>query len=238
MIDFATWVGRLDTLAPQYRQSEPFPHIHIDAFLDSASAHALEAEFPQRTSEAWTQYKHINENKTGLTKRDQIPGSLGLIIDELNSPEFVAWLARLTGIPDLIADPSLEGGGLHQSARGGFLNVHADFTVHHHQPTWQRRVNVILYLNDGWQEEWGGAIELWDRQMTKVRREDLPAPQPYRSSSTQNEVSILPSRTRCSARTGVSRKGVALYYYSGSESESRAQRRTRRVRKIPQAKPP
>ena len=75
---------------------------------------------------------------------------MGAVVDELNSAAFVAWLSELTGIPDLIADPSLEGGGLHQSGTGGFLNVHADFTTHRHQKHWRRRVNVIVYLNPHW----------------------------------------------------------------------------------------
>jgi hypothetical protein len=68
------------------------------------------------------------------------------VADELNSPEFVEWLSELTGIPGLIADTDLEGGGLHQSGRGGFLNIHADFTMHHYHKHWRRRVNLILYL--------------------------------------------------------------------------------------------
>ena len=74
-------------------------------------------------------------------------------------------MSALTGIPGLLADPSLEGGGMHQTEPGGFLNVHADFTMHHHQTRWHRRVNLILYLNEDWQDAWGGQLELWDRAM-------------------------------------------------------------------------
>ena len=155
MIDLGSLISRLGALEPQYQESEPFPHIHLENFLDESVAQGLEAAFPARASESWTQWKHFNENKCGLTKRDHIPEKLGQLIDEFNSPDFTTWLSRLTGIPNLIADPSLEGGGLHQSGRGGFLNIHADLTVHHHQPTWRRRVNVILYLNDCWQADWG-----------------------------------------------------------------------------------
>ena len=80
------------------------------------------------------------------------------MIDELNSPQFVSWLGDLTGIPDLMPDPSLEGGGMHQTQAGGFLNIHADFTMHHHRENWRRRCNLILYLSEGWMEEWGGHL--------------------------------------------------------------------------------
>src|SRR5207253_7370897 len=91
-------------------------------------------------------------------------------VQELNSPDFVSWLCDLTGIPGLMPDPSLEGGGLHQSARGGFLNIHTDFSMHHYHKNWRRRVNLILYLNKGWQEAWGGAIEFWETSMRRDRK--------------------------------------------------------------------
>ena len=69
---------------------------------------------------------------------------------ELNKEEFVSALSELTGIKGLKPDPSLEGGGLHQTQRGGFLNIHADFTVHPHKRNWRRRVTVLVYLNDDW----------------------------------------------------------------------------------------
>jgi len=80
-----------------------------------------------------------------MAKRELFPCSLRAIADELNTPRFLGWLSGLTGIPGLMADPRLEGGGLHQARRGGFLNVHTDFSHHHYHPNWRRRVNLVLY---------------------------------------------------------------------------------------------
>ncbi len=102
-----------------------------------------------------------------MTERSALPPGIGAVVDELNSDAFVTWLTELTGIPGLFADPSLEGGGLHQSGTGGFLHVHADFTTHRHHTHWRRRVNVIVYLTPDWQPEWGGALELWDEGMQR-----------------------------------------------------------------------
>ena len=120
-------------------------------------------EFPQPASDAWTQYKHANENKLGMPRRELFPAMIGAVTDALNSQEFVEWVSRLTGIPGLVADPMLEGGSLHQSGPGGYLNVHTDFSKHHFHPHWHRRVNLILYLNPQWEESWGGSLELWER---------------------------------------------------------------------------
>ena len=64
----------------------------------------------------------------------------------------------------------MDGGGLHQTMRGGHLNIHADFSTHHAHENWARRVNILLYLNEEWREEWGGELELWDQDMTAKRR--------------------------------------------------------------------
>jgi hypothetical protein len=135
------------------------------------------------------------------------------MIDELNSATFTAFLSRLTGIADLIADPSLEGGGMHQTERGGFLNVHADFTMHHHQKQWRRRVNLILYLNEGWQPEWGGELELWDREMKRCAVKIPPQLNSVAIFNTDDtSFHGLPDPIRFPP--GITRKSLALYYYT------------------------
>src|SRR5487761_387494 len=112
---YARWNGPLPALARRYREAKPFPHIRLTEFLEPHTAHSFANEFPAPSSSAWIQYKHYNENKAGLTKRELFPATMGKVVDELNSPKFLAWLSELTGIPDLVADQTLEGGGLHQS---------------------------------------------------------------------------------------------------------------------------
>ena len=148
--DYQKWEAKLPELARAYREAQPFPCIRLENFLNEAAARILEQEFPKPDDISWIHYKHYNENKLGKTKREEFPLNIGKVIDEFNSPRFTAFMSKLTSIPDLMADPSLDGGGMHQTERGGFLNVHADFTMHHYQKHWHRRVNLILYLNPGW----------------------------------------------------------------------------------------
>src|SRR4030088_3502056 len=118
LFPYEKWDRALPALAKQYRENYPCPHIRLIDFLKPETASAMAKEFPQPASEAWTQYKHANENKLGMAHRDLFPPTLGAVTDELNSPEFVAWLSELTGIPNLIADPLLEGGGAHPRGPG------------------------------------------------------------------------------------------------------------------------
>jgi len=213
---YSKWNARVAELAGVYRENQPFPHIHLAEFLEPETALSIAAEFPAADTNAWTQYKHHNENKSGLAKRELFPPRLGAVADELNSPDFVAWLSILTGIPGLIPDPSLEGGGLHQSTQAGFLNVHTDFSMHHYKKNWRRRVNVICYLNPGWNEEWGGAIEFWERSMQRCAAKYPPLLN-HAVIFTTDERSLhgFPDPLTCPA--GVSRKSLAFYYYTVEE---------------------
>ena len=203
----------LPALAARYAEADPYPHVTIGDFLAPGVAARLAADFPPPTGRDWINYKHVNEHKFGQTKRAFFPDSIGGVIDELNGPRFVAWLSRLTGIEGLLPDPSLEGGGMHQTPAGGFLNVHADFTMHHHRPTWRRRCNLIVYLNPEWHEEWGGAIELWDEAMTRaVVRVPPLLNQAVIFNTTETTYHGYPDPIRCPA--DVTRRSIALYYFT------------------------
>lgn len=188
-------------------------------------------EFPDHYSDAWIRYKHHNENKLGLPNRELFPWILRAVTDELNSPEFLNWLSPLTGIAGLISDPSLEGGGLHQSGRGGFLNVHTDFSTHHYRKNWRRRVNLILYLNEGWRPEWGGAIELWESNMRHCEAKVLPLLNHALIFNTDDKsFHGFPEPLTCPEN--VSRKSLALYYYT-VETDSKTPARSTNYRARP-----
>jgi hypothetical protein len=96
---------------------------------------------------------------------------------------------------------------------GGFLNIHADFTVHPRQRTWQRRVNLLLYLNETWQPEWGGDLELWSRDMQRCEEKIAPVGNRAVVFSTDPEsYHGHPDPMRCPP--GVARKSLALYYFT------------------------
>jgi hypothetical protein len=213
LFPYGKWHSQLASLAKQYQNNQPFPHICLEEFLDPEAAEVIAKEFPAPGTDAWTQYKHHNENKLGMAKRELFPPRLGAVADELNCPDFVAWLSALTGIVGLMPDPSLEGGGLHQSGTGGFLNVHTDFSMHHYHRNWRRRVNVIVYLNPGWKEEWGGAIEFWEKPMRRCAAKYAPLLNRAVIFTTDDRsLHGFPDPLRCPE--GETRKSLAFYYYT------------------------
>jgi hypothetical protein len=203
---------RIDELARSYRSSTPGPHLAFHHFLEPALAAELAAQFPSDPRAHQVRYRHVNENKASTDRWEDFPPLVATVMRELNSPRFLAFLRRLTGIADLVADPDVEGGGMHQAWAGGFLNVHTDFTVHRRHANWRRRCNLILYLSDGWDPAWGGSLELWAPDMSRCLET---------ISCTLNHAVIFdtpgirhgfPSPLRCP--DGHSRKSLQLYYYT------------------------
>jgi Rps23 Pro-64 3,4-dihydroxylase Tpa1-like proline 4-hydroxylase len=209
----AYWQQHLPQWRKQYQTSDPFPHLVIDNLFDATGLEKVMNEFPPVTDEGWIHYIHYNEKKHGLNKTELIPDCNRRFIQTLNSIEFMKFLETLTGIENLRADESLEGGGLHQSVKGGFLNIHADFTVHPHKKNWRRRVNVLVYLNKDWKEEYNGHLELWQRDMKKCSVKVLPLFNRCVIFNTDHDsFHGVPEPIQCPE--GVSRKSIALYYFT------------------------
>jgi hypothetical protein len=200
-------------LHAEYRAAEPYPHIVIDDFLQPDVVKSAMSEFPSLDPEQWTNYVHVNERKFSNTDPSTWGPTLQRILEELNSDRFVRFVSQLIGVDDLMADPELEGGGLHQSTRGGFLNIHADFTVHPHHRNWQRRANLLLYLNDEWLPEYGGDLELWDADMKRCVKKVSPiANRALIFTTDPTSFHGHPEPMGCPE--GVSRRSLALYYFS------------------------
>lgn len=213
LFDYERWRTSLPTDARTYGQNQPYPHVVLENFLMPSAAQRALAAFPAVGDAGWIHYVHVNEKKHGLNKMDLLPPAIQDVIREMNSPPFVAYLSKLTGIPDLLADDSLEGGGLHQSKRNGFLNVHADFTVHPHKRNWRRRVNLLIYLNPDWKPDYRGDLELWDRQMKGVVQKIAPIFNRCVIFNTdEDSYHGLPDPILCPE--DMTRKSIALYYFT------------------------
>lgn len=206
-----------NAFAKEYLGRAPFPNIAIDDFLSESAAREIINSFPNVTDKIWTHYVHYNERKHGLTKWEHLPIPVQNLVTEMSQPKFISWLEKLTGIDGLFADPNLEGSGLHQTLPGGFLNIHADFTVHPLKRNWQRRVNVLLYLNEDWNESWGGQLELWDETMQNCTQKIAPffnRAAIFTTSTTSFHG--YPNAVTCPE--GVSRKSLAMYFYTEEEN--------------------
>lgn len=213
LIDFQRLRRDLPESATAYAAAEPFPHTVIDGVLTPEAFDGVVADFPAVDDPFWRGYLHVNETKYSNTAPDTWGATLAAVAKDFCSPEFVGYLEELTGIAGLIPDWSMDGGGLHQTLRGGHLNIHADFSTHHVHENWARRVNILLYLNSEWPQEWGGHLELWDRGMTACQARVTPAGNRMLIFSTSLD-SFHGHPDPLSCPEGQARRSLALYYFT------------------------
>jgi hypothetical protein len=213
VLDLAGLEDHLQHLRPRYLSATSFPHIVLDAFLDPETAERATEEFPPFDRERWLAFIHANERKFSHTNPQSWGPTLQSVLGKLHSPRFVRFLSGLTGIDGLLVDESLEGGGLHQSVTGGFLNIHADFTVHPRHRNWRRRVNLLLYLNGDWPDEYGGDLELWSTDMKRCEKKIAPIGNRAVIFTTDSDsFHGHPEPLRCPP--GAARRSLALYYFT------------------------
>jgi hypothetical protein len=193
-----------------YVNAHPFPHAVIDDFLPAALLRRVVAEFPQRRTGRFDDPQ--SRLKTGYQLEMIASPFITNLLHALNSAPFLVFLEKLTGVAGLIPDPWFEGGGLHETARGGHLSIHADFNIHR-QLGLIRRLNLILFLNEGWQEAWGGALELWDRGMQRAEVKALPVSgRAVVFNTDADSYHGHPDPLACPDT--VFRRSIALYYYT------------------------
>jgi Rps23 Pro-64 3,4-dihydroxylase Tpa1-like proline 4-hydroxylase len=216
IFDYDRYEARAAELAAKYGSNTPFPHITFDDFLVAEAATQAAHDFPSHADEHWITYRHVNENKASTDRWDEFPPIVEAIIREMNTPRFVELVSKITGIDGLLADPDIEGGGMHQSWTGGFLNVHTDFTMHRARPSWRRRCNLILYMNDGWNPEWGGALQLWDSRMkNRVEKVECVLNRAV-LFNTPRALHGFPDPLTCPEDR--SRKSIQWYYYTAEDA--------------------
>ncbi len=204
--------------ASKYQTSKPFSHISFDNFLPVDILEKVLQEFPDVNDPQWQQYKSETENgKLASSKYEMIPAHARYVLDQLNTPPFLQFLETLTGIKGLIPDPYYVGGGMHQTKPGGWLGMHVDFN-RYEQLKLYRRINVLVYLNKEYKEEYGGHLELWDDNM-KVCHEKI-APLFNRCAIfTTSENSHHGHPDPLNFPEGETRKSLAWYYYTVENGE-------------------
>jgi hypothetical protein len=201
----------------EYQSNTPYPNIYFDDFLPPAVTQAVLRDFPEPKQLAWTEFADKDQAKLAFDVVEKLPCSIREVLYFLNSKPMVEFLETLTGIAGIIPDPYYVGGGLHQIKRGGYLEVHADFN-RHSKLKLDRRLNLLLYLNQDWREEYGGHFELWNTDMSGAARKVLPLFNRCAIFSTTS-TSYHGHPTPLACPPGRTRKSIATYYYSNGRPE-------------------
>jgi hypothetical protein len=213
IINLAAFEARTDELAERYQHAVPYAHIVLDDVLPPEVLERVYSELADMNSDDWNSYIHFNERKFSNTDMASWGPTLRAVSDAFASDRFRRFLDAVTGFENLHADVSLDGGGVHRCYRGGFLNIHADFTAHHTVANWRRRVNLLLYLNPEWEDDWGGQLELWNSSMTACEARVSPVGNRMLLFTT-DEHSFHGHPDPLTTPDGVARQSLALYYFT------------------------
>jgi Rps23 Pro-64 3,4-dihydroxylase Tpa1-like proline 4-hydroxylase len=216
-----SYINPLDTAALRaaYQSAAPFPHMVIDDFLESHLAEQASQSFFSfdEARQKGIEFQAVNENlKIQIVNPKLFPPAVAKIAEALSSPTFMSDLSDVTGIPNLVWDDTYAGGGMHQTARSGWLDVHVDFNFNEALQM-HRRLNILVYLNPTWDESWGGELELWDSQVKHCHHRVRPV---FNRCAvfTTNDISFHGvSAVNCPP--GVQRCSFAAYYYTREAPE-------------------
>jgi hypothetical protein len=210
--NFAKFRKEVEAAAPGYNTAEPFPHAVFEGMLTCDPS--IMKSFPDPQWPSWTALGDAYQfQKFTCSNIEVIPEPFRQLIRELCEPSALRLLERLTGIKKLIPDPYLKGGGLHLSGPGGVLAPHTDF--HLYEPlSLYRRINVLVYLNEEWDESYGGCLQLGDP--ARPAKTLVPGWGTVLVFTTDNRsvhgfpVPIAEGRWR---------KSIALYYYTSEDTK-------------------
>jgi hypothetical protein len=203
-----------EALRQSVRDARPFPFLVIDGFLDDEFANRVHDAFPS-FAEASTMgmgFNAVNEKgKVQVTDARKFAEPIAELNQALATPEFLDLMSYVFEIPSLLADDELVGGGMHQTGPRGRLDVHVDFNYIAERQL-HRRLNILIYLNKDWRPEWGGNIELWDKDV-KVCHHSLE-PIFNRCVVFATHETSYHGVTAVKCPDGRSRRSFAAYYYT------------------------
>lgn len=162
----------ISKLRTEFEQAIPYKHLVIDQFLNAALADQLEQKFPN--------YELFNKKYDGLNEKKAEGSNFAdfdpLFTDlksEIMSKEFCEWISAVTGVEQTFVTDDAMGAGLHQGKTGSFLDIHIDFSMHHLANVY-RRLNLLIFFNKDWKDEWNGHTELWNDDMSACVKKVRP----------------------------------------------------------------
>ena len=221
----------LDQLAARHRQSyrtaSPWPHVVLEDLVDPT----LIADAERQELEPGLELKVAHSHREAKAESPEPSGPAArAILDAFGSPEFVTFLEDLTGIPDLVADPTHYWTGLHVNPPGAFQSVHRDFRRHPVTGLFHR-LTVIVYLNSQWSADYGGELELWRSDASTCERRIEPiAGRTVIFGTTPAAIHGIPDPVRCPpgrARLSL----VSDYFTVAAAPDDRPETRVRRPKR-------
>ena len=149
---------------------DPFDHWSLENFLDIEDARQVSKEFIDydNPTEEIIHYQGWIAEKKACNRWDRFPPLTYSTFTNLLSVDFISRLSEITGIKPLYPDIGLHGGGWHMHSKSGKLAVHLDYSIHP-KLNLQRKLNLIVYLEEDYDPAWGGSLQFWSHDEKKKK---------------------------------------------------------------------
>lgn len=148
-----------DSLKEQYNNSAgTIGYFFLDDLLPEELAHEIYRVFPK--AEDMVLKKSIREDKYVAAQMDKYHPTLEEIIYAFQDDRIVGLVAEICGLKGTLPDDNLYAGGISMMGHRQFLNPHLDNSHDKDRELW-RVLNLLYYVTPGWEESYGGNLELW-----------------------------------------------------------------------------
>ena len=211
------------SIAQEYQSKTPYHYTCIDNFLPLEILERVRAEALEMGSKD-PENASANERLKTSYNPDRLPTYTKAVFHALNARPFIQFLESMSGIKGLIPDPYYQGGGIHRTETTGFLDIHADFN-HHRIMNLERRLNLLIYLNPDWKEEYGGSFEVWTNDMSRKVEGFAPVMNRMCCFSTGDNT-MHGNPEPVNHPNNDPRLSIALYYYTATWEDGRVAQST------------
>ena len=151
----------IEKYSEQFRSSTPCQHVVIDNFLSTESAEKMLCNFGLNKN--WQNFFSVNNQKQfRMSDTKRMDRSCCELYQELASEEFINLLNQIIGMDNGFF---WDSGGLVETLRGGNCSLHTDSATHIVERKWRRTINILIYFNKNWTDEYNGGLEFWDESL-------------------------------------------------------------------------
>lgn len=200
-----------------YRSHPSYSKLEIKNFLPIDVVQSMSAELDQIPLESCKKFTRKDSCMYEYNNLDDTPIQ-DEVVHALHSSTFLKWLQAVTDTVDLIPDPHLIGAGYSKAYTGDSLKIHTDFNWNN-QLRLHRRLSVIIYLNEEWNESWGGNLDFYDTDRENVLSRVIP-----RAGNmvvwSYNNLAYHGYPEPMTNPKGTCRKNLRLFYYVSNASHN------------------
>lgn len=200
-----------------YRSHPSYSKLEIKNFLPIDVVQPMSAELDQIPLESCKKFTRKDSCMYEYNNLDDTPIQ-DEVVHALHSSTFLKWLQAVTDTVDLIPDPHLIGAGYSKAYTGDSLKIHTDFNWNN-QLRLHRRLSVIIYLNEEWNESWGGNLDFYDTDRENVLSRVIP-----RAGNmvvwSYNNLAYHGYPEPMTNPKGTCRKNLRLFYYVSNASHN------------------